>query len=341
MLVVSGRSPAGLAYSYKRAMESFGLDVFQFDLERERARVAPLGRIGHRVMAHVDLASHNARANRVLVRTAAERKPALVIIVGVEAVRPASLIQLKISVPGVKIANIFPDMLFNVRDGMFPALPLYDRFFCHTRAGVPFLKQAGCAGAAYLALAADPTLHKPEVLTPGEQQAYGCDLVFAGNHRPEHAAAFDRLRGYDLAIWGPDTWKTAESAWVRSRWRGRPAMGAEYAKVNRAAKIALNPIDPLDIPGHNMRVFELPACGAFSLVTRTEEVLEIFEEGESVVCFGSPEELCDKVRHYLGKPEERRRIAENAHRRVLEGGHTYRDRVRTLFGEVDLANLLA
>lgn len=340
MLVVSGGHPAGLAFSYKRAMEAYGLEVSQFDLEQARAAIAPLGPLGHRLMRHVDLTSHNARANRVLVRTAMDQKPAVVIVIGVEPVRPATLLQLKISVPGVKIVNIFPDMLFNVKDAMFPSLPLYDLFACHTRAGVPFLKQAGCAGAFYLPLAADPTLHRPEALTAEEQRAYGCELVFAGTPRPEHAALFARLEGFDLAIWGMSTWKDVESAWVRSRWRGRAAQGADYAKVNRAAKICLNPIDPLDVPGHNMRVFELPACGVFSLVTRTEEVLEIFREGESVVTFATAEELVDKVRHYLGRPEERQRIAAAAHERVIHGGHTYRDRVRTLFGEIGLSTLL-
>ena len=62
MLVVSGTNAAGMAYSYKRALEALGLGVFHFDLEAERRKIAPLGRVGHRVMAHVDLASFNARA---------------------------------------------------------------------------------------------------------------------------------------------------------------------------------------------------------------------------------------------------------------------------------------
>jgi spore maturation protein CgeB len=223
---------------------------------------------------------------------------------------------------------------------MFPCLPLYDRFYCHTRAAVPFLRQAGCPGAAYLALAADPDLHRPEPLTAEDERAFGCDVVFVGNHRPEHAALLGALEGLDLAIWGPETWKRAASAWVRSRWRGRPLLtGREYAKANRAAKVALCPIDPLDRPGHNMRCFELPACKAFALVQRTEEVLEVFTEGESVVTFDGARELADQARRWLGRPEERRRIAEAAYERVVHGGHTYRDRAREVLRDVDLGAL--
>lgn len=340
MIVASGAAPATLAASYQRAMTSYGLEVSFFDLENERAKLMPLGRFGRRVIQQVDMASITTRANRVLVRTAAEVQPAVVIVMGNEAVRPASLVQLKISVPGVAIVDIFPDMLFNMRDGIFPSLPLYDLFCCHTRAGLPFLAQAGCRRPFYLALAADPTLHEPATISAADQRTYGCDFVFVGNHRPEHARLFARLEGTDLAIWGPSQWKDAANPWVRSRWRGREAVGAEYSKANAAAKVALNPIDPLDVPGHNMRTFELPACRVFSLVTRTEEVLEIFREGESVVTFGSPEEFVDKARHYRDRPEERRRIAEAAYTRVIEGGHTYRDRVRTLFTELGLADRL-
>lgn len=336
MIVISGITPGGLAASYQRAMESFGLRVTIFDLEAERARVAPLGKVGARVMQHVDMAGPSARANRVLVRAATVLDPALIVILGNEAVRPASLLQLRISLPSARIVNVFPDMLFNLRDSIFPALPLYDLFCCHTRAGLPFLAQAGCKRPFYLALAADPTLHKPEALTAADRRTYGCELVFVGNNRPEHAALFERLQGRDLAIWGSWQWKNAKDPWVRSRFRGREANGVDYAKAHIAAEIALNPIDPLDVPGHNMRVFELPACRVFTLVTRTEEVLDFFREGETVATFGSADELLEKVRHYLAHPEERRRIAAAAYERVVHGGHTYRDRVRALFTELDL-----
>jgi spore maturation protein CgeB len=232
-------------------------------------------------------------------------------------------------------------MLFNVRDSMFPCLPLYDLFCCHTRAGVPFLQQAGCQGAYYLPLAADPALHTREPLDEADARAYGCDLVFVGNHRPEHAALFGALEGMDLRVFGSKSWREAEGAWVRSRFAGRALMtGSEYAKAHRAAKICLNPIDPLDLPGHNQRTFEVPACGGFPLVSRTEEVLDFFREGESVACFEGKEELVEKVRYYLARPEERRRIADNAYRTVIEGGHTYRDRIATLFERLGLSAAL-
>ncbi len=145
----------------------------------------------------------------------------------------------------------------------------------------------------------------------------------------------------DLRIWGADLWKGADSPWVKSRYQGRPVNApSDYAKANRAAKIALAPIDPLDLPGHNMRCFELPACKAFSLVTRTEEMREMFVEDESVVLYDDAKELVEKIRYYLPRPEVRERIAEAAHKRLIDGKHTYADRAATLLREVGLESWL-
>jgi spore maturation protein CgeB len=247
--------------------------------------------------------------------------------------------QVKIGSPATKVINIFPDTIFNMPDYMLAALPLYDLFCTHTLAAVPYLRKLGCLSPLYVPLAADPFLHHPLTLTPADVREFGCDLVFVGNWRPEHEQLLAALEGFDLAIWGPSYWGkyTRRGSWVRSRWHGRPLLtGVEYAKAHLGAKIALNPIDPLNIPSHNMRLFEVAACGVFSLTTRTEEVQALFREEESVVCFGDASELLDKVRYYLSHPDERRRIAEQAYDHVVHGGHTYVDRVQSLLQELGI-----
>ncbi len=341
MIAARGRGEAGLEASYRRALETFDLRVHTFVLEEERAKIAPtFGTAALRALRRFDLSPLNSQANRVLVMSAIERQPALLLVVGAETIRPATLVQLRVSVPGLKIVNIWPDYVFNITDAMFPCLPLYDLFCCHTRASVPELERAGCPGAHYLPLAADPMLHRPLELSAEDRREFGCDVAFVGNYRPEHGALFECLIGLDVAIWGPPTWKRAQNRWVRSCWRGREAFGTDYAKANTAARIALCAIDPLDRPGHNMRCFELPACGAFPLIQRTQEVLEFFREGETTACFGSSGELAEKVRHYLDRPAERERIAKAAHHHVLHNGHTYRDRVRSLFAALGITALL-
>lgn len=329
----------GLTASYKRAFEALGFRVVPFNLDAARADVAPFGRLGQRLMGHLDFFALNAKANRRLVRKASEVKPDLVIIICTAFVRAATLLQIKLSLPRAKVVNIFPDTLFNLHDYVLESFPLYDLFCIHTRAGVPHLRRMGCENAFYLPLAADPFLHHPTELSPSDRETFGCDLVYVGNWRPEHEELFSALEGFDLAIWGSSYWgrNTRKGGWVRSRWRGRElSTGLDYAKAHLVAKAGLNPIDPLNFPSHNQRVFELPACGAFSLVSRTDEVGELFKEDETVVCFEGAEELLDKVRYYLSHDPARERIARRAYEHVVHGGHTYVDRARTILGELGL-----
>ncbi|GEM_PF-5833719 len=73
----------------------------------------------------------------------------------------------------------------------------------------------------------------------------------------------------------------------------------EFVRACASNRILLNLIDGVEWPGPNMRTFEQPACRAFSLVTRTPAILELFTEGESVECFASVDEARDKIRFYL------------------------------------------
>jgi spore maturation protein CgeB len=342
LFVSSGGWDAGLMASYRRAFEALGFRVVDFDLEAKRMEAvrgpAPLRRAVHRLMGYVDVPSINARANRTLVTAAMELQPAAIVVSCNEPVRAATLAQLRIGVPSAKLVNIFPDTLFNMRESLVQCLPLYDVIATHTKAGLDVLRRLGCRAPLYLPLAADPKLHHAEALSPADVREFGCDVVYVGNWRQEHEQLFDALEGFELAIWGSIQWWRAQpESWARSRYRGRALMtGLEYSKAHCAAKVALNPIDPMNFPGHNMRAFELPACRVFSLVTRTPEIQELFEEGKTIACFEGVDELRDKIRYYLAHPDERERIADAAYQHVVEGGHTYRDRALSLFAELGI-----
>jgi spore maturation protein CgeB len=77
-----------------------------------------------------------------------------------------------------------------------------------------------------------------------------------------------------------------------------------------------------------MRTFEIPAMSGCMLAENTEEHREIFgEDGSSVLYFQDIGEMLEKTRWLLDHPEERRRLAEAAHRLITRGRHTYGDRL--------------
>jgi spore maturation protein CgeB len=92
----------------------------------------------------------------------------------------------------------------------------------------------------------------------------------------------------------------------------------------------LNILDLVTQPGPNMRTFEQPACRAFSLVTRTDPVLDLFTEGTNIVCFDSVPELREKIHYYLAHESERQRIADASYEFVVNQGHTYVDRAQQI-----------
>jgi spore maturation protein CgeB len=187
----------------------------------------------------------------------------------------------------------------------------------------------GAGQVHYLPFAADIEFHRAvEPATAGRTR----DLAFIGTWRREREELLEQLVDLDLEIWGGDYWRsrTRKGSPLRRCWGGRPVVGIEFARVCAQSRILLNILDPISWPGPNMRTFELPACRAFALVERTAPVLDIFCEGETIECFGSVEEAREKIERYARDEAARRRIAHAAYEFVVEGGHTYRDRVRQI-----------
>jgi spore maturation protein CgeB len=63
------------------------------------------------------------------------------------------------------------------------------------------------------------------------------------------------------------------------------------ATLYRSAVVSLNIVDDLNMPGHNMRSWEIPASGGVMLSTYTAEQAEFFPEGEAALYYRTPGEL--------------------------------------------------
>ncbi|GFP28360.1 CgeB family protein, partial [Candidatus Hakubella thermalkaliphila] len=98
--------------------------------------------------------------------------------------------------------------------------------------------------------------------------------------------------------------------------RSNAKYGETMSKIYRSSRIVLNFIRKQNGDAHNMRTFEVPACGGFMLATRTKEQTEFFREGEEADFFSSPEELRTKIKYYLSNPDLRTAIAQRGLERV-------------------------
>ena len=107
--------------------------------------------------------------------------------------------------------------------------------------------------------------------------------------------------------------------------------GDEYIQLLNRCRITLNH----SLRGElNMRSFEAMACGSLLFCEDTNlEARQYFQDGEHLVMFNQ-ENLVDKLRYYLSRPEEANRIARNGYDQVQE--FSYQKRWDRLLEEAQL-----
>lgn len=173
----------------------------------------------------------------------------------------------------------------------------------------------------------DPSVHYP---IPELCCRY--DVAFVGSWSTRREHIISSLHDCTVGIWGA-SWKHASKSFLRLPSVHMGSGPAECENMSRAlcsSKIGLNVLTLENRDLINLRNYEIPACGAFQLCERTEAVKELFEEGKEVECYGSVDELADKLRFYCENEEKRKAVARAGHLKVMKGGHTYQDRMQSL-----------
>lgn len=272
------------------------------------------------------------KANYELIRIVSTLRPDLMLVIATHGVRGGTLAQIKAYMPELLAYCVYPDTPHNLDCERIHCLPFFDRVTAGTPPWAKALERLGARQVYYLPFAADPELHKPWPDDGVGKSAWSSDIAFVGVWRLGREELLEQLADFDLRVWGSHYWKsrTRPGSPLHVRWSGRGVTGDEFSAVCSQSKVSLNLIDDVGWPGPNMRSFELPACRAFSLTTRTPAILEHFREGETIECFETPQEAREKVLYYLKHDDQRRRIAAAAYEYVVNNGHTYVDRARRL-----------
>lgn len=246
---------------------------------------------------------------------------------------PKTIKKIKEIQPKAKLFCFNPDNPFNTwhhgvsNDWIRGSIPYYDVYFIWGKFLIEQLKKAGAKRVEYLSFFYDPEIYYPvEVKDEKEKEYYGSDVAFIGTYDEEREWWLNQIKDYNLKIWGNDWWKANKD--LQKKWMKKPAYHEEFRKICACSKIILNIIRKQNIPSHNMRTFEAPACKAFVLSTRTEELKDFFEEDKEIVCFSSPEELKEKIDFYLKNDNLRKQIAEAGYNKVKN--HTYLEREKKI-----------
>jgi spore maturation protein CgeB len=268
--------------------------------------------------------------NRTLLERVRHLHPDVVLVVKGAYISPKTIRIIKRETNAV-LVNYATDDPFNpqanTRD-LVKGISSYDLYVCQKKAIMDDTRRSGCKSVTYLPIAYKPSVHFPEkAATAAEEVHFTSDVAFIGGCDSERIPYFRslvrELPDIDLHLYG-GYWDRDP---VLCGYHRGFAVGRDYRLALSGTKIAVNLVRRSNRDGHTMRSFEVPACGAFMLAERTEEHLELFREGKEIACFGSTEELLEKVRYYLAHGAERERIAEEGYRRVTSFGNTYKDRL--------------
>jgi spore maturation protein CgeB len=155
-----------------------------------------------------------------------------------------------------------------------------------------------------------------------------------GIHTPEvhrsGTALLERLAvETEVEFWGYVKDDLRPDSPIRARHHGE-AWGLDMYRVLARTGVAVNRHgDIAEDYANNMRLFEATGVGALLVTESARNLPGLFTPGEEVVTYDSPDDLVEKVRHYIAHPDERRAIAATGQRRTL-AEHTYRHRMEQL-----------
>lgn len=273
-------------------------------------------------------------AQRHLLDQAIRMRADLVLAVQLVWVLPETVVELRRR--GIRCVGWFPDAFTSFGRGTFLLAP-WDALFFQDRFIVDRLRTAfSVDNIHHLAQCCDPEFHRPLPLTEGEQRRYQADVATFGNYYPYRARMLEPLlaSGLSLKLWGarPPRWLHHP---VHKHWAGKVVLGDDKCKAMLAAKIALNTNHYAGIGDVNKRTFELAGIGAFQLTDARAALSDYFEPGREVATFTGRDDLVDKVRYYLGRPDERQRMAAAAQVRAHKE-HTFAARLRVLLAKIGL-----
>jgi len=139
----------------------------------------------------------------------------------------------------------------------------------------------------------------------------------------------ESLAGFDLVVYGPEDWLRLLPPDLHPCYRGIVPTERALACVYRSSTINLNINALQGFSFVNIRNFDVPVCGGFLLSEWVPCASSYFEPGKEMAFFEGIEDLAQKVRYYLDRPEERYERVEKARGRI-QSEHTYGDRMRQM-----------
>ena len=324
VLILGEHAPGGITASYARGFTELGVDTKTFCLARAYASVMPMvrARVLRRLAEPVLLSAFNEHVVRSLRSVEAD----LVLVLKGHRLAASTIDAIR-DAADAPVVNFYPDDPFsNERSNKLVdgpnVLATYDACFTFARHLIPQYEHAGARAVHYLPFARDPELHSPAARVAEPE----FDVVFVGNLDEQRVQYLESIsEDYDVAVFGERVREAIpRGSALRYATLGPAAYGADLSQALARGAISLNVMRPQNARSHNMRSFESPACGAFTLSQRTSELTELFAENEEIACFDSLQSLGEAICRWLPDREGRATVARAGYERVRDDTYTRR-----------------
>ena len=276
-----------------------------------------------------------SKENRRYIALAEKHRPSFIFIIKGESIFPQTLGHIKehLTIPCISYQWDDPFYTNNNGSGIDDyrrnnfrlGMKNYDHIFAFDNYYVDEIKKKGVSHVSYLPLATDEDLYKNTPLTEDEKRVYGYDICFVGMPFSNRIETFNELREFNVGVFG-DLWDMHRARLKGDYFKG-PATGEKVLKIYSASKIIMNINHPHSVYGVNTRTFDIPSCGAFELTDYKQEIEDLFDVGNEIVCYHDVRELKALVRYYLDHPDKRNDIAEKGCLRTRKQ-HTWTQRVK-------------
>lgn len=228
---------------------------------------------------------------------------------------PATIRELQAA--GCFVTGILGDDEFNF-DRNWPYAFLFDRVVAYVQPMVDRYNALRPGSCLYLPNSCHfSTKDFDSLQLPEEHKRH--DVALFGSAFPARRKLVERLAaaGVPLSLFGGRGW--LESPQLASAYRGFVA-SADFDRTVRESRIVLAPLeDHLTGALHmNTKIWEAVRNGQMCVTSRYAPLVEHYGlvENEDIVFYDTAENLAAKLRHYLARPAERRRLAENLFRKI-------------------------
>ena len=345
LLLIGGFGPGQLPDSYARGFERCGLEVVRFDSDRaylESAAFAdnPYFRRAFRPLLW-------ARLHRATMAVARSVKlDAVMTVKG--SYLDAQTVRSITRELGVPFFNYYPDHPYcgvplnprktsAQRRDLIDVLKEYTRVWTWEPALVARLQSDGVS-AGYLPFGVDDEVFRPDAPGPPSacrECARDHKVVFIGQHSDKRESHLSAVRDHSVGLWGNRWSRAAGRFGGRHTVHEEPAFGDACAALYRSADVSLNVVDDLNMPGHNMRTFEIAGSGGVMLASYTAEQAAILPPEEAAMYYHEPDEMDEILRRMCGDRPFAARLRRTA--AAIASGHSYERRAASMMAELGLS----